>query len=208
MTIREQFPFFNNNQQTVYLDSAATTQKPQIVIDSIIEFYTKQNANTHRSNSNLANKVTTHYEQTRKKVAHFIGADSADDIVWTKGTTDAINLVAQAWGENNVSTNDTIIVLGSEHHANFVPWQQLAKRKNANFQVVNLLDDGMPDLEHYKELLELKPKIVALQHCSNALGNIHTVKQLVAMEQEKNAVTLVDSAQAIDHISVDVKDIN
>jgi len=212
MPIRSQFKIFadsNLNSPTpfVYLDSAATTHKPQSVVDVICEFYQTQNANVHRGSYTTANLVTARYEQARINIAGFIGANDHTDIVWTKGTTESINLVAYAWGENNISSGDTIVVLGSEHHANFVPWQQLALRKNAQFEVVNILPNGDIDLTHYQALMANKPKLVALQHCSNALGNIHPIKSLTELAKQTGATVLVDGAQAVAHLSVNVKDI-
>jgi SufS family cysteine desulfurase len=212
MSIRSQFTIFSNpelNTPTpfVYLDNAATTQKPQSVIDVISQFYQSQNANVHRGSYTTANLVTSRYEQARINVADFIGTNDHSDIVWTKGTTESINLVAYSWGETHICAGDSIVVLGSEHHANFVPWQQLALRKNVQFNVVNVLPNGDVDLEHYQSLLAKKPKLVALQHCSNALGNIHPIKKLTTLAKEVNATVLVDGAQAVAHLSVDVTDI-
>lgn len=212
MPIRSQFKIFsdpnlNTPSPFIYLDNAATTHKPQSVIDVICEFYQTQNANVHRGSYTTANLVTARYEQARINIAEFINAYDQSDIVWTKGTTESINMVAYAWGENHITSGDSIVVLGSEHHANFVPWQQLALRKNAHFDVVNVLANGDVDLEHYQSLLEKKPKLVALQHCSNALGNIHPIKQLTALAKQANATVLVDGAQAVAHLNVDVNDI-
>ncbi|WP_341206473.1 cysteine desulfurase [uncultured Psychrosphaera sp.] len=212
MSIRSQFTLFSNQELNtptpfIYLDNAATTQKPQSVIDVITHFYQHQNANVHRGSYNTANQVTARYEQARVNLANFIGAKSDTNIVWTKGTTESINLVAYAWGETHVSDGDTIVVLGSEHHANFVPWQQLALRKGANFEVVNVLENGDLDLAHYQNLMDKKPKLVAVQHCSNALGNIHPIKQLTELAKQVGATVLVDGAQAVAHIKVDVQDI-
>jgi len=213
MSIRSQFTIFselelNTPVPFVYLDNAATTQKPQSVIDVITNFYQSQNANVHRGSYTTANLVTSRYEQARVNVADFIGASDHTDIVWTKGTTESINLVAYAWGETHICAEDSILVLGSEHHANFVPWQQLALRKKAHFHVVNVLENGDIDLEHYQSLLAKKPKLVALQHCSNALGNIHPIKQLSQLAKQSGAAVLVDGAQAVAHLDVNVTDIN
>lgn len=204
MSVRSQFPMINS-QPLIYLDNAATTQKPQSVIDTITRYYSSENANVHRGSYQSANKATSEYEQTRELVAKFINAPAASSIVWTKGTTESINLVAYSWGENNIQANDLIVVLGSEHHANFVPWQQLAARKNAHFEVVNVLPNGDVDLTHFSQLMCKRPKLVAMQHCSNALGNIHPIEQLVSEAKNAGAITLVDGAQAVAHIKVDVQ---
>ena len=205
MSFKSLFPYFNHNKNVVYLDSAATTQKPESVINAVNSYYKNHNANAHRGNYQSANDITKKYESVRQQVADFINANSAKDIVWTKGTTESINLVAQAWGLANLKAGDNIIVLGSEHHANFVPWQQLAKKMSLNFNVVNILENGMPDMEHYKQLLKLRPKLVAIQHCSNALGNIIPIKQMIDLAKHYEAVTLIDGAQAVAHLEVDVK---
>lgn len=212
MSIRSQFKIFSNQDLNTpntfnYLDNAATTQKPQCVIDVMNHFYQKQNANVHRGSYTSSNQVTSLYEKARVNVADFIGANDQTNIVWTKGTTESINMVAYSWGESNISVSDTIVVLGSEHHANFVPWQQLAMRKNAHFEVVNVLPNGDVDLHHYQSLMDKKPKLVALQHCSNALGNIHPIKQLTTLAKQADARVLVDGAQAVAHLNVNVQEI-
>lgn len=207
MSVRDQFPFFTNNE-LVYLDNAATSQKPQTVIDAICDFYQSHNSNVHRSSFQVANTLTNKYELTRTNVAKFINANAANNIVWTKGTTESINLVAYAWGEQNIEADDHIVVLSSEHHANYVPWQQLALRKNAQFHTVNLTKQGNLDTEHFSELMKLKPKLVAVQHCSNALGNIQPITDLVAQAKAAKATVLVDGAQAVAHVNVDVQQID
>jgi len=203
----EEFSHLQQDNQNIYLDNAATTQKPQSVINTISQFYLSQNANVHRGSYAAANKATSQYEAARKSVAEFINAPDDSHIVWTKGTTESINLVAYAWAEQHIKNDDVIVVLGSEHHANFVPWQQLALRKSAQFQVVNVKSDGSPDLTHFKALMEQKPKLVAMQQCSNALGNIHPITEMVSLAKQAGAVTLVDGAQAVAHLAVDVQQI-
>lgn len=207
MSLRQQFPYFQHNT-LVYLDSAATTQKPACVIEAVHGFYQNQNATVHRSAFKDANKVTNQYESAREKVASFIKAPSPQQIIWTKGTTESINLVALSWGQQHINQNDLIVVLGSEHHANFVPWQQLAKLKNARFEVVNVLPDGGIDQPHFDQLMSQGPKLVALQHCSNALGNIYPVAELMTQAKRAGAVTLIDGAQAVAHLKVDVSSID
>ncbi len=209
MSIKNQFPYFSQpqNKDLVYLDSAATTHKPISVINAITEFYTDQYATVHRASYKQANTATELYENTRSKIATFIGAKDKTNIVWTKGTTEGINLVAYAWGEHNIQSGDTIIVSGSEHHANFVPWQQLAKRKGAELKVIALQKDGNPDLAHYEQLLELKPKLVAIQHCSNVLGNILPIDVMTYKAKAIGAKVLIDGAQAVSQLKVDVSEL-
>lgn len=210
MSIKNQFPYFSQpqNKGLVYLDSAATTHKPNSVIEKLTNFYSGAYATVHRSTYKQANQVTTEYEQCRAKVAKFINAESERNIVWTKGTTESINLAVYAWAKHLIDNNDVILVSGSEHHANFVPWQQLAKEKGAKLVVIDMLENGMPNQEHFHALLELKPKIVALQHCSNVLGNILPIKQMITDAKKQGAKVLIDGAQAISHLKVDVADLN
>ena len=207
MPLQSEFSHLFNDDQRIYLDNAATTQKPKRVIDAICHFYQTQNANVHRSSHRTASQATDKYESARQAVANFIHAKNVNDIVWTKGTTESINLVAYAWGEAQIQEGDIIVVLGSEHHANFVPWQQLALRKGARFEVVNLDAYGNVDRDHYRQLMSLRPKFVALQHVSNALGNIHPIEDLVHLAKQAGAITLVDGAQAVAHIEVNVQEI-
>lgn len=207
MSLRSQFPFFQQDT-IVYLDSAATTQKPQSVIDSITRYYQYENTTVHRSAFSQASKLTDRYESIRADVANFIGSKLSKNIIWTKGTTDSINLAAMSWGQKNILSGDLIVVLGSEHHANFVPWQQLAQHKGAQFEVVNVLPNGDIDLTHFESLMLQKPKFVAVQHCSNALGNIYPVKRLVEQAKKSGATTLIDGAQAIAHIPVNVAELD
>lgn len=210
MSIKHQFPYFSQpqNKGLVYLDSAATTHKPQAVIDALFEFYSGTYATVHRSTYQQANVITSAYEQSREKVARFINAKSKNDIVWTKGTTESINLAVYSWARHIVEENDTIVVTGSEHHANFVPWQQLALDKEAQLKVVKLLDNGMPDMAHFEQLMLDKPKIVAIQHCSNVLGNILPVQNMTTLAKQAGANVLIDGAQAISYLNVDVTELD
>ena len=210
MPIKQQFPYFSQpqNKNLVYLDSAATTHKPQTVIDSLLEFYSGSYATVHRSTYEQANTATTLYEQSREKVAKLINAKSKKEIVWTKGTTESINLAVYSWARHIIKENDSIVVSGSEHHANFVPWQQLALDKNANFEVINMNDNGMPDIADFKRLLLKKPKIVALQHCSNVLGNILPIQEMTRLAKQAGAMVLIDGAQAISYLDIDVDKLN
>lgn len=207
MPIKQRFPYFchPNNRELIYLDSAATTHKPESVIHALTEFYSGSYATVHRSTYEQANDTTSQYETAREKVAQFINAQSKNDIVWTKGTTESINLAVYAWAKNIIKPGDSIVITGSEHHANFVPWQQLAIENEANLEIVKLLDNGMPDLKHYEELISCSPKIVAMQHCSNVLGNILPIETMINMAKVAGAKVLIDGAQAISHLAVDVE---
>jgi SufS family cysteine desulfurase len=209
MPIKQRFPYFSQtgNKELVYLDSAATAHKPECVIRALTNFYSGNYATVHRSTYEQANNTTSLYEEAREKIARFINAQSKNDIVWTKGTTESINLAVYAWAKNFIRENDTILITGSEHHANFVPWQQLAIEKNAKLEIVRLLENGMPDMSHYEELLTCSPKVVAMQHCSNVLGNVLPIKTMIEKAKQHGAKVLIDGAQAISHISVDVEEL-
>ena len=208
MSLKKHFPFFANNPDLIYLDSAATTQKPKSVIDAMSVFYGCNNVNVHRGSYQAAKNTTAQYEQARSAVANFIGAVSPSNIVWTKGTTDSINLVAQSWAMHHLMPGDGIVVLASEHHANFVPWQQLAMQKHLNLHIIELTPGGQIDLLQYQEVLLTKPKLVAVQHVSNALGSIYPVAKIVELANEIGATTLVDGAQAVAHLPIDVSVLN
>ncbi|WP_199608753.1 cysteine desulfurase [Flocculibacter collagenilyticus] len=194
-----------NEQPLVYLDNAATTQKPQCVVDAVKHYYEHNNANVHRGAHHLSDLATAQFETARETVAHFINANSSKEIIWTKGTTEAINLVAQSWGMTNLSEGDVIILSQLEHHANIVPWQLVAEKTGAIIKVVGLTQQQIFDLEEYKQLLALKPKLVAVSHVSNVLGNIQPVKEIIELAKSVNATVLIDGAQAVAHVPVDVQ---
>lgn len=206
--IREQFPIFRRTvrgNRLIYLDSAATSQKPQCVIDAEREFYERYNANVHRGAYLIAEEATAAYEAAREKVAKFINAPSKDCIVFTRGTTEAINLVAYSWGWANLKEGDEILLTEMEHHSNIVPWQLIAERTGAKIKVVPITDDGLLDMEAFDRLLTERVKIVALTHVSNVLGTINPVREICQKAHEVGAVVLVDGAQAAPHLPVDVQ---
>lgn len=198
----------DNGQPLVYLDSAATTHKPKVVCKAIESFYTRYNANVHRGAHFLSTKATNAFEQARTTLAEFIGAPSEKQIIWTRGTTEAINLVANCWGQTNLNKGDVIVLSTLEHHANIVPWQLLAQRTGAVIKPIQLKDNLTLDLNHFQSLLELGPKIVALSHASNATGNINPVKSMIKAAKAAGAVTLIDGAQAVGHFAIDVTDLD
>ncbi|MGQ2375464.1 cysteine desulfurase [Companilactobacillus zhachilii] len=206
--IRNDFPILNqkvNGEQLVYLDNAATSQKPQVVIDEMVSFYQNDNANTHRSVHTLGERATEEYEAARVKVQKFINAASSREIVFTKGTTDGLNLLASTYGENNIEAGDEIVVSYMEHHSNLIPWQQLALRKHATLKYIELTADGQLDLNDASQKITNKTKIVALTQTSNVLGVTNDIKQLAIMAHSYNAVIVVDGAQAVPHQPVDVQ---
>lgn len=211
MALRRDFPQLRQlcyGKPLVYLDNAATSQKPQSVIDKVVEVYSSYCANVHRGTHCLSERASKEYESSRKKVQSFVGASSSEEIIFVRGTTDAINLVAQTFGRENIGQGDEIIVSQMEHHSNIVPWQMLCQEKGAVLKVVPINDLGELIFESYLELLGPKTKIVALTHVSNALGSINPVKDIVTRAHEVGAKVLLDGAQAVPHMAVDVADID
>jgi len=209
--IRRDFPILNqrvHGKNLVYMDNAATTQKPKCVIDAITKYYSELNSNVHRGVHSLSDKATTAYEKSRAYIAKFINASNAHEIVFVRGTTEAINLVASSYGNKRVKEGDEVIVSHLEHHSNIVPWQMLCERKNAALKVIPVNDRGELLLEDYKKLLSPKTKIVAVNHTSNSLGTINPVKEIIKLAHEAGAVVLIDGAQAVQHNKVDVRELD
>jgi cysteine desulfurase/selenocysteine lyase len=208
--VRRDFPILQervNGKQLVWFDNAATTHKPQSVIDRIAHFYAHENSNIHRAAHALAARATDAYEGARERVKAFINAPDVNEVIFVRGTTEAINLVAKSWGGQHVGEGDEIIVSNLEHHANIVPWQQLAAAKGAKLRVIPVDDKGQVLLDEYRTLLNDRTKIVAVTQVSNALGTVVPVKEIVALAQRAGAKALVDGAQSISHMRVDVQDI-
>jgi cysteine desulfurase / selenocysteine lyase len=209
--VRKQFPVLNREvkgKPLVYFDNAATTQKPQVVIDALVDYYSSYNANIHRGIHSLAEEATAAYESTRDRVQQFINAKSREQIIFTGGTTEGINLVAQSWGRQNISEGDEIIVSNMEHHSNIVPWYILCEEKKAKLKVIPINEDGELLLDEYEKLLSDKTKLVAIVHVSNALGTINPVKEIIEKAHEVGAVVLVDGAQSSVHLDIDVQDMD
>lgn len=202
--IRADFPLIAANEQ-VYLDNAATTQKPQIVNDALTRYYQHDNANVHRAAHKLAARATDSYEASREAVRRFVNAASREHIVFTAGTTESINLVANSWGSTTLRSGDEILVTLLEHHSNIVPWQLLAQRTGAKVIACNVTATGELDLDDYHSKLSAKTKLVSVGHVSNALGTINPVAQMITAAHEQGAIVLVDGAQAVGHMSVDVQ---
>jgi cysteine desulfurase / selenocysteine lyase len=205
--VRRDFPILGervHGRQLVWLDNAATTQKPQAVIDRLAHFYATENSNVHRGAHALAARATEAYEGARQTVADFLGASAASEIVFTRGATEAINLIAQAWGPDHVGPGDEIVLSQLEHHANIVPWQQLADRVGARLRVIPVDDDGQIDLAAYGALLSERTRLVAVAHVSNVLGTVVPVQEIIAAARRAGARVLVDGAQAVAHMPVDV----
>jgi len=206
--IRAQFPILSRKvkgKDLVYLDNAATAQKPLAVIDALVHYYSHYNANIHRGLHTLADEATTAYEASRTAVKDFVGASSPDEIIFTKGTTDSINLVAHSWGKSFLQEGDEIIITSLEHHANIVPWQMIAAEKKAILRVIPIDDNGILDMEAFKAMLGPKTKFVSVIHVSNALGIINPVEEIIRLSHEQHAVVLVDGAQSSVHLDIDVQ---
>ncbi len=206
--IREDFPLLKrqvHGQPLVYLDNAATSQKPQIVIDALVQYYTAQNSNIHRGVHSLSQEATDAYEQTRRKVQRFVNAGDWREIVFVRGTTEAINLVAQTYGRQHIRSGDEVVISNLEHHSNIVPWQMLCEQQGAKLRVIPINDQGEILLEDYASLLGDRTRLVAITHVSNALGTITPVRQMIQMAQQRDIPVLVDGAQAAPHMKVDVQ---
>ncbi len=209
--IREQFPVLHqkvNGRDLVYFDNAATSQKPQVVIDSLVNYYKGYNANIHRGIHTLAEKATKAYEETRQLVKTFINASSEQEIIFVRGVTEAINLIANSYGRAFIKEGDEIIISGLEHHSNIVPWQIVCDDRKAILKVINITDSGELDITHYKSLLSSKTKLVAVNHASNSLGTINPIKQIIDLAHVHGAVVLIDGAQAGAHLEIDVQSLN
>lgn len=206
--VKQDFPILKrkvNGNQLVYLDSGATSQKPESVLKAEREYYEQHNANVHRGAHTLGDEATQMYQEAREKVAAFIGARD-EEVIFVRNTTEAINLVAYAWGLDNLHAGDVVVTTVMEHHANMVPWQEVCRRTGARVEVVAITEDGLIDMDDYQQKLKLKPKLVAFVHVSNALGTVNPVKEMTKLAHKAQAVVLVDGAQAVPHMKVDVKE--
>lgn len=209
--IKSYFPILNqeiNGHPLVYLDSAATSQKPTAVIEALKEYYESDNSNVHRGVHTLGNRATEKYEGAREKVQQFINASSTQEIVFLRGTTTAINLVAQSYGRANVEEGDEIVITYMEHHSNIIPWQQLAKERGAVLKYIELEEDGTISLENVRAAITDRTKIVSMVYVSNVLGTMNPVKEVAKIAHEHGAVMMVDGAQAAPHLKIDVQDLD
>jgi cysteine desulfurase/selenocysteine lyase len=209
--IREQFPILKrevNKKPLVYFDNAATSQKPLSVINSISYYYSQTNSNVHRGVHTLSQEASAEYEKAREKVCNFLNAGSVQEIIFTKGTTDGINIVAASYGDTFLKEDDEIILTTMEHHSNIIPWQLLCERKKTKLKIATILDNGDLDLEHLYSLFNKKTKLIAITHVSNTLGTINPIKEIIKKAHQNNIVVLVDGAQAVPHKQVDVQDLD
>lgn len=206
--LREQFPILKRTVKgypLIYLDNAATSQKPQVVIDALVNYYTGYNANIHRGIHTLAEEATAAFEATRNTAQAFINASSREEIIFTRGTTEGINLVAATWGRQNIKAGDEIIISGMEHHSNIVPWQVLCEEKGAVLKVIPVDDNGELIWEEFMKLLSPKTKLISIVHVSNAMGTVNPVKAVIEEGHKVGAVVMVDGAQSTVHLDIDVQ---
>ena len=212
LNVQEDFPILkrkiHNGKRLVYLDSAATSQKPFSVIKAIDDYYSNTNANVHRGIHLLAEEATEQYELSRSKIADFVGVLNPNQLIFTKNTTESINLVARSWGAKFLNDGDVIITTEMEHHSNIVPWFMLAQEKNLTVKFVKITKEGRLDLEHFQTLLKLNPKIVAFTHMSNVLGTINPAKLIIDLAHEAGALTVVDGAQSTPHFSISIDELD
>ncbi|HEU5373861.1 MAG TPA: cysteine desulfurase [Ktedonobacteraceae bacterium] len=209
--IRQDFPLLArqvHGKPLVYLDSTASSQKPRAVIETMAEYYHMYNANVHRGVYEISEEATARMEKARLKVARFINARQSKQIIFTRNTSESINLVAYAWGNSNISSGDLIVLTEMEHHSNLVPWQLLAQRTGARLEFIPVTEDGQLDLEVYGQLLQQQPKLVAFTHMSNVLGTINPARAMVAQARAAGAVVLMDAAQSVPHLPVDVQELD
>jgi len=206
LNLKNDFPIFKK-EDVVYLDTASTSQKPQCVIDTITEFYSKYNSNVHRGLYPWAEKATSNYENARTKIANFINT-SSQNLIFTKGTTESINFVSQSWGDNNVSKRSNIVVSEMEHHSNIVPWQILAQKTGAELRYIPISNSGELILDNIDSIIDQNTKIVSIIHQSNVFGTINSIGDIIDIAHSKGSVVLVDAAQSIAHQKIDVQDLN
>lgn len=209
--IRADFPILHqevNGQPLVYLDNAATTQKPTAVIDAISDYYRTDNSNVHRGAHALADRATVKFENARNKVAEFINAPDAKQVIWTRGTTESINLVAASWGRTQLKSGDRILVSAMEHHSNIVPWQLAAQATGAVVEAIPVDSTGTIDLHVFETMLDTRVKMVSVGHVSNAMGSINPVEKIISLSHAAGALVLIDGAQAVSHWAVDVQQLN
>lgn len=209
--IRNDFPILKreiHGKKLVYLDNGASSQKPKAVIDRISRYYEEENANIHRGVHTLSQEATSEYEEVRNKMRAFINAQHSEEIIFTKGTTDGINLIASSFGRDHIQEGDEVLISAMEHHSNIVPWQMVCEQKNAKLKVIPINDDGEIIMDEFESLLSNKTKILSIIHISNTLGTINPVKEMIDLAHQKGAVVLVDGAQAAAHMPLDMQELN
>ncbi len=209
--IRKDFPILEtkiNGNNLIYLDNAATSQKPKSVINSLVDYYEKYNSNVHRGVHSLSVKATDEYEKSRSKVREFINADRDEEIIYTRNASESLNIIAHSWGSKNINKGDDIFITPFEHHSNIVPWQELCKNNKANLKYIPLTESGDVDLNKFKSMISAKTKLISVTHMSNVLGTVLPVKEIMDMAKSTSAVTVIDACQSVPHMPVDVKDLD
>ena len=209
--IRKDFPILSTSvydKSLVYFDNGATSQKPKQLIEAIENYYYTQNANVHRGAHYLSQLATEAFENARSKVQSFINAEENSSVIFTKGTTDSINLVAQSWGRKNLNEGDEVLISGMEHHSNIVPWQMICDERKAVLKIIPVLEDGSLDMNAFHSLCTDKTRMLSITHISNTLGTINPVKEMIAYAHSKGSLVMIDGAQAVAHMEVDVKDLD
>ena len=209
--IRKDFPILNekvNGNNLVYLDNAATSQKPKEVIESLVNYYEKYNSNVHRGVHTLSIKATDEFEKSRIKIQKFINAKSSNEIIFTRNASESLNLIAYSWGKDNISSGDEIFITPFEHHSNIVPWQMLCKEKKAILKYLPLNNNGDIDINKFKNEISKKTKLVSVTHMSNVLGTVLPLDEIIGLAKKNNAVTVVDACQSVPHMPVDVQNID
>ena len=206
--IRNDFPAFRSKEKNfIYLDSASTSQKPQSVIDAVSSYYSSYAANIHRALYEIGEKATNKYESVRDKVKQFMNVPDSHSIIFSRSTTESINLIAYAWGTKNLSQDDHILITEMEHHSNIVPWQLLASRSNSPLDYISLKNDGMLELESFKKKISSKTKILSISHQSNVFGTVNPINEIIDEAKTVDAITVIDGAQAVPHMKVDIEDL-
>ena len=207
--IRNDFPAFRSKEKNfIYLDSASTSQKPQSVIDSVSSYYSSYAANIHRALYEIGEKATDKYENVRDKVKQFMNVPDSHSVIFSRSTTESINLIAYAWGTKNLIQDDHILITEMEHHSNIVPWQLLASRSNAALDYISLKNDGMLELESFKKKISSKTKILSISHQSNVFGTVNPINEIIDEAKKVDAITVIDGAQAVPHMKVDIEDLD
>ena len=209
--IRKDFPILEtkiNGNNLIYLDNAATSQKPKSVINSLVDYYEKYNSNVHRGVHSLSVKATDEYEKSRSKVREFINAGRDEEIIYTRNASESLNIIAHSWGSKNINKGDDIFITPFEHHSNIVPWQELCKNNKANLKYIPLTESGDVDLDKFKSMIGAKTKLISVTHMSNVLGTLLPVKEIINLAKSTPAITVIDACQSVPHMPVDVKDLD
>tara|TARA_B100000470_G_C19791692_1_gene392477 strand:- start:949 stop:2184 length:1236 start_codon:yes stop_codon:yes gene_type:complete len=210
-TIIKDFPILNrkiNDNKLIYFDNAATSQKPKVVIDTLSNFYSNNNANIHRGVHTLSMEATYLYDESKEKIAEFINAPNSNSIIFTRGTTESINLIADSWGQSNLKESDNIVITELEHHSNIVPWQELIKKTKSKLQYIPINSDGTLNLTNINNIITKNTKIVSMTHVSNGIGTINNIKEIIKIAKSVDAKTVIDAAQSVPHMPIDVSDLD